>query len=160
MVSRATWASVPRSRSQLLHRCPWGRQARTASFVGSLLWAEGIPGARTDDGGRDATSTILAEPTMSCLLGLSIWTCRPSPPPPGALLHAIIAQAGRPSSRERQKMYGSEGGRNHYCVAAARATFSLLENHCVSLHTLHGVFGHPRLRAIFEVYGTQCFQEM
>jgi hypothetical protein len=30
----------------------------------------------------------------------------------------------------------------------------------VSLHTRHGIFGHPRLRAIIEVYGPQLFQEM
>src|SRR5712691_1874887 len=47
------------------------------------------------------------------------------------------------SSRAHQKMYGKSHGRNHYFIARARVSLSLLENQCASLSTFRRVFGYP-----------------
>jgi hypothetical protein len=36
---------------------------------------------------------------------------------------------------------------------------SSLENQCVSLRPLHGVFGHPMLRIVIDAHGTQFFPQ-
>jgi hypothetical protein len=57
-------------------------------------------------------------------------------------------------------MYGSGRGPNPYCVAMARMSLSLLENHCTYRHTFDRVFGHLVVRVVMKARGMQDFQQI